>query len=714
MASDFIKEFLIGIGIAFDDAGLKKYKDATDSAAKGAKKVDDADRRLEKEEQARLKRRTEARAQFSKAVVAQGVLIADALEAAAKAVGQAVSGIASGFEQIYYSSQRTGASIGNLRGVAYAVGQLGGSYEGALQSVEAFAKQMRTNPGYGAMVRSLGVATEANGKLRDTTDVLTDLGNVFAGKEYYIGFQYAQALGIDEQTYRALRDQPEALRRYKEEYARTAKTVGLNSEEAARNSKEFMQSLRSLGTFITTAAEKLLSDLAPALKGVIDQFLAYVAANPDLVQRTIRAIGEAAKFVGELLKEMAVNGRAYFTTFVEKVGEWNKEGGLIDTMGKVALAIERIVGAVGRAIQWLRDLDRATEMKGLKDIARFLGWVDGKTAPVVQQGLSQIGATDRATDAFSGSGIGSAQASDRGGGGAPPEKKSWWKRHAPTWLGGEPASNGGSSGAGGTNSGGDGSDDVDVNGKKYKYAGFTGSGRGRINSWLRFLQTSVSDGGLGMPLNRARVVVAMMQGESGENLNPKAIGDSGTAFGTAQWRLDRAAALRATAARMGTDWTDVSAQQRHLRNEMLGKYNKVYKEILNAPSDEAALYAGIRRFENPAQPELAAKFRQQHLNRLQKYGLTGDGDKGPTTASFSPDKLADTMNKYDFSQSKPGTVPLGASSNDNSVSNSLVLAPKTEIHVNGGADPSATASAVAGAQNNVNSMSLRNARSAMR
>ncbi|MDE4910853.1 phage tail tape measure protein [Methylobacterium sp. 092160098-2] len=156
-----------------------------------------------------------------------------------------------------------------------------------------------------------------------------------------------------------------------------------------------------------------------------------------------------------------------------------------------------------------------------------------------------------------------------------------------------------------------------VGGKSYR-ASYAPGGRERVGSWLSFLQSDVAFGGLGMPLDKARAMVAMMQGESGINLNPGAVGDHGTAFGTGQWRLDRFRALQATAAKMGVDWRNVAAQQRHFRNEMLGKYRPVYDRIMGAQGGEGALAYGIRDFERPKYPGLAYKFRHPYLEGLRR------------------------------------------------------------------------------------------------
>jgi len=180
----------------------------------------------------------------------------------------------------------------------------------------------------------------------------------------------------------------------------------------------------------------------------------------------------------------------------------------------------------------------------------------------------------------------------------------------------------------GVASGGGGSDgDVTVHGHRWRPGASTASGKARVSSWLQFFQAPVDKGGLGADAGTARAMVAMMQGESGANLDPTAKGDykdprrkiGPTAFGTAQWRLDRFDALKRTAERMGTDWTDVGAQQQHFRNEVLGgKYQGVWRGIIGARSEEDKLRRGIEGFERPKYPGKAFDFRKPNLDQLRR------------------------------------------------------------------------------------------------
>ncbi len=166
MADDILKSFLISLGYREDEASKRRFME-------GLKKAE---------------------------VAVAG--LAAGLTAMATAAATAALKVAGAFEGLSYASQKAGATVQNLKGLSYAVSQLGGSYQAPLPPWRRSPKQMRTNPGYEGLVRSLGVATRQNGKLRETTDILADLGKVFGRQPYYQGYHYAQTLGIDEDTFR--------------------------------------------------------------------------------------------------------------------------------------------------------------------------------------------------------------------------------------------------------------------------------------------------------------------------------------------------------------------------------------------------------------------------------------------------------------------------------------------------------------------------------
>lgn len=164
-------------------------------------------------------------------------------------------------------------------------------------------------------------------------------------------------------------------------------------------------------------------------------------------------------------------------------------------------------------------------------------------------------------------------------------------------------------------------------GRRAARSGMTAGGRQNVASWMEFFRKPVSEGGMGYTEEQARGQIAMMQGESGLNLNPAAEGDHDRnrvphAFGTVQWSdakgNDRFPRLKALAAEMGKDWRDRGVQQEMYRREMLGRYRRAYDRIRNAQSGEQSLWTGITDYENPREHGKAYAIRQPFLNRLRR------------------------------------------------------------------------------------------------
>ncbi len=166
-------------------------------------------------------------------------------------------------------------------------------------------------------------------------------------------------------------------------------------------------------------------------------------------------------------------------------------------------------------------------------------------------------------------------------------------------------------------------------GRRASRSGMSAAGRANVASWMDFFRKPVDQGGMGYTEEQARGQIAMMQGESGLNLDPGAMGDKDRrgvphAFGTVQWSdakgNDRFPRLRALAAERGTAWQDRATQQEMYRREMMGRYKGVYNRIRGAQTGEQSLWAGIVGYENPQQHSLAFGIRTPFLNRLRRDG----------------------------------------------------------------------------------------------
>lgn len=120
----------------------------------------------------------------------------------------------------------------------------------------------------------------------------------------------------------------------------------------------------------------------------------------------------------------------------------------------------------------------------------------------------------------------------------------------------------------------------------------------QVTSWLNFAQSPREQGGLGLAPHQAAGLVGNLVNESGSNLPSWGpTGDNGTAYGTAQWRGDRLAALKQA---FPDSYQTPQAQQAFMRQEFDGPENKAYQALLAAKSPEEAASTVNHLYERSA------------------------------------------------------------------------------------------------------------------
>ncbi|EAN2309302.1 lytic transglycosylase catalytic, partial [Salmonella enterica] len=232
MNAETIKDFLVSLGFGIDEAGYEKFE----SVLAG--------------------------------VTANAIKTGLAVEGAALSVVAFTAKIASGLDNLYWASQRTGATVQGIQSIGYAVSQVGGSVDAARTSLESLSRFVRNNPGAEGFLNRLGVQTrDASGNMRDMAAIFTGVGQKLSSMPYYRANQYAQMLGIDENTLMAMR---RGLGGFSGQYSAMAKVIGFNADEAAKSSNRFMTSLREFGAMAGLARDKIGSNLAGGLAGSLD------------------------------------------------------------------------------------------------------------------------------------------------------------------------------------------------------------------------------------------------------------------------------------------------------------------------------------------------------------------------------------------------------------------------------------------------------------
>ncbi|HHL1832906.1 TPA: lytic transglycosylase domain-containing protein, partial [Klebsiella pneumoniae] len=261
--ADTIKDFLVSLGFDIDQAGANKFE----AVLKG--------------------------------VTANVLKVGAVVEGAALSTVGFTTQIANGLDKIYWASQRTGASVQGIKALGYAASQTGASAESAMSSLEGLAGFMRSNPGAEGFLNRLGVQTrDASGKMRDTAAIFTGVGQKLNNMPYYRAKQYAQMLGIDENTLMAMR---RGIGQFSGEYTAMAKAIGYNADVAAVSSNKFMTSLRSFGLMAGMARDKIGSSLADGLAGSLDRLRRQILENFPKIEGAITSTVKGILWAGEMV-----------------------------------------------------------------------------------------------------------------------------------------------------------------------------------------------------------------------------------------------------------------------------------------------------------------------------------------------------------------------------------------------------------------------------
>ncbi len=261
MNAETLKDFLISLGFKVDDAGARKF----DAIVTGA--------------------------------TLKAIELGTKVELAAASVVAFTAKVAIGLDNLYWASQRTGATVQGIKQIGFAVSQMGGSVDAARGSLESLAQFIRTSPGAEGFLNRFGVQTrDASGNMRDMTTIFTGVGQRLSSMPYYRANQYAQMLGMDENTLLAMR---RGIGEYMGQYNAMKKAIGFNPDQAAAASNRFMTSLRSFGEMAGMARDKIGSNLAGGLAGAIDNLRRQILDNFPKIERTINAVVKGILWMGE-------------------------------------------------------------------------------------------------------------------------------------------------------------------------------------------------------------------------------------------------------------------------------------------------------------------------------------------------------------------------------------------------------------------------------
>ncbi|MDI3653291.1 phage tail tip lysozyme [Pseudomonas aeruginosa] len=246
--ADVIKEFLVGLGFKVDEKGLKTFTSTIDGATTAVTRL------------------------------------VTTLAGASLTVAAGVATFANNLENLYFASQRIGSSAQSIKAAEYAARDFGATAGELRGSLEGVARFLRDNPGGEGFLQSLGVETrDINGNIKDTTDLLSGLGQKLRSMPWYQARQYASVLGIDENTLRAIINGDFA--RKVEQNRKTLAGSGL--DQATKDAHAFMEQLRDVGLQFENMSIQVQAQLMHRLGPELEKFSTWFEKNSPMIAARI-------------------------------------------------------------------------------------------------------------------------------------------------------------------------------------------------------------------------------------------------------------------------------------------------------------------------------------------------------------------------------------------------------------------------------------------
>lgn len=265
--ADTIRDYLVSLGFDIDGAGQAKFE----ATLKG--------------------------------VAANVVKLGALVESTGLAIVGFTASIANGLDKLYWAAERTGASVNGIKALGYAASQTGSSAEAAQNSLESLARFMRSNPGAEGFLNRLGVQTrDASGQMRDMSAIFTGVGQRLSTMPYYRANQFAQMLGIDENTLMAMR---RGMSGFTAEYQSMMQKTGFDADRAAQQSNKFMTSMRNFVSLLGILRDKVGSNLAGGLSGTLNNLNKQMLENWPKIEGVVTKIVKGVLFAADVITQMA-------------------------------------------------------------------------------------------------------------------------------------------------------------------------------------------------------------------------------------------------------------------------------------------------------------------------------------------------------------------------------------------------------------------------
>lgn len=260
--SEVIREFLVSLGFKIDNRALSNFTDSVEAATK------------------------------SVAGLVAGI------ETAALAIGAAVTAFASNMDNLYNQSRRVGSQADSMKAFGNAARNMGVDAGEAAGNIESLATALRNNPGNENFLKSLGVNTrDGKGNLRDSVELMTELGQVLQKYEPYQRRLMANQFGVSEKMLLAISDPQFAIELEKQKRL----YEGSGMQKASQDAHEFRVKLNDLVTLIEAKMLPVMDALTKSVGAQFDEASKLFSKNADGIKETVSSIATAIVNIGAII-----------------------------------------------------------------------------------------------------------------------------------------------------------------------------------------------------------------------------------------------------------------------------------------------------------------------------------------------------------------------------------------------------------------------------
>lgn len=180
-----------------------------------------------------------------------------------------------------------GDTVENIDALQFALERSGGSADGMTNSLRSLAvRASEAARGVGSGVEAFGLlgisATDSNGNLKNTSDLMLEVSRRFQGLNRAKQIELADKLGIRDSV-RLLQQGPSAIR----ELTAEAEALGVTTAEDAAMAADFQDSLTNLWRIVKQVSRSLSRQFVPVIKELTDSFIEWWKTNKTMIEQNL-------------------------------------------------------------------------------------------------------------------------------------------------------------------------------------------------------------------------------------------------------------------------------------------------------------------------------------------------------------------------------------------------------------------------------------------